>query len=312
MSSSPAKTTPIPTSIAFATSGLGGMMGWVVVHPFNTISIRMNLATASISQAGETAAASPLSFSSYFLKMVKEEGALSLYNGLSAGLLRQIFYATSRFGLFEVIRDELAKVRETDMLSRFASGVSSGGIAALISCPAEVTLVRISNDNSLPPEKRRNYTGVANAFSRILREEGVKTFFSGSGPFVNRAMLVGAVQVGTYDQFKDTFRKEFGITSALSLTMCASMASGLIYSIVTMPFETAKNRMAFQKPDPVTNIKPYRTTGQTIGTIVSKEGVLRLWSGFPPYYLRCGGHTVFMFMAVEALRNYYTKGTFAL
>ena len=30
---------------------------------------------------------------------------------------------------------------------------------------------------------------------------------------------------------------------------CASMTSGLVYSLVTMPFETAKNLMAFQKPD---------------------------------------------------------------
>lgn len=48
----------------------------------------------------------------------------------------------------------------------------SGGIAALISCPAEVTLVRISNDSTLPVEMRRNYKGVADAFQRILKEEG--------------------------------------------------------------------------------------------------------------------------------------------
>ena len=44
----------------------------------------------------------------------------------------------------------------------------------------EVTLVRMSNDATMEPAKRRNYTGVGNAFSRILREEGVKTFFTGS------------------------------------------------------------------------------------------------------------------------------------
>ena len=89
----------------------------------------------------------------------------------------------------------------------------------------KVTLVRISNDKSLPEASRRNYKGVSDAFRRILKEEGwifgflllfffdsyilyniaykcviyiclgVATFFSGSGPFVNRAMLVGAVQV---------------------------------------------------------------------------------------------------------------------
>lgn len=139
---------------------------------------------------------------------------------------------------------------------------------------------------------------------------GVKTFFSGSGPFVNRAILVGAVQVGTYDQFRDMY-KDMGVKSPLRtyfqlLVICicfkkkemsfhssfcnlynislymqiffsltflsvllfififclsylvtvfyASMTSGLIYSLITMPLETAKNRMAFQKPDSVTGM----------------------------------------------------------
>jgi hypothetical protein len=119
------------------------------------------------------------------------------------------------------------------------------GLAAIISCPAEVTLVRISNDATQPADKRRNYTSVGNAFQRILREEGVKTFFSGSGPFVNRAMVVGAVQVGTYDQFRGMY-KDMGVTHELLNVFYASMTSGFIYAVVTMPLETAKNRMAFQ------------------------------------------------------------------
>lgn len=67
----------------------------------------------------------------------------------------------------------------------------------MISCPAEVTLVRMSNDATLPVDKRRNYSGVMNAFQRILREEGAATFFRGCGPFVNRAMLVGKWKTST-------------------------------------------------------------------------------------------------------------------
>jgi solute carrier family 25 oxoglutarate transporter 11 len=121
-------------------------------------------------------------------------------------------------------------------------------LAAFISCPAEVTLVRISNDATLPADKKRNYKGVADAFVRILREEGVKTFFSGVGPFVNRAMMVGAVQVGTYDQFREMF-KGMGVKNELLNVFYASMTSGLIYAVATMPMETAKNRMAFQVSD---------------------------------------------------------------
>ena len=71
-------------------------------------------------------------------KSLRKDGLIGLYDGLSAGLLRQVFYATSRFGLFEVFRDELSKYRPTDIYSRLLTGCVSGGIAAVISCPAEV------------------------------------------------------------------------------------------------------------------------------------------------------------------------------
>lgn len=28
----------------FTTAGLAGILGWIVVHPFNTLAVRMNLA----------------------------------------------------------------------------------------------------------------------------------------------------------------------------------------------------------------------------------------------------------------------------
>jgi len=263
------------------------------------VAVRMNLANASGSGVN-------ISFGKFLVETAKKDGLLNLYSGLGAGITRQIFYATTRLGLFEVFRDEMAKYRPTDIWSRLLTGCVSGGIAALISCPAEVTLVRMSNDSTLPLKDRRNYTGVVNAFSRILSEEGPKAFLSGSGPFVNRAMLVGAVQVGTYDQFRDTF-KSLGVKNEISNVLCASMASGLIYSLVTMPFESAKNRMAFQRTDPITGKKPYTNAIQTITSVARKEGVLALWNGFAPYYLRCGGHTICMFIAVEQLRLFYRQ-----
>jgi solute carrier family 25 oxoglutarate transporter 11 len=273
-------------------------MGWIVVHPFNTAAIRMNLAIGNSTTSQ--------SFLSFIKTTLKDGKSMSLYDGLSAGILRQTIYATARFGLFEVFRDEIAKYRPTDIWSRLSTGLASGAVAAGISCPAEVTLVRLSNDATLPIEKRRGYTGVFNAFTRILSEEGPMAFTSGCKPFISRAMLVGMVQVGTNDQFKATYRS-FGITNQFSNVFCAAMSSGLIYSIITMPFETSKNRMAFQKIDPITNKLPYTGVIQTISKISTESGVLSLWNGFQPYYLRCGGHTVLMFLSIEFLRKELTK-----
>ena len=171
---------PLSKPVIFATSGLGGIVGWILVHPFNTLAVRMNLASMG--------GAPPKSFGRFSTELVGKEGVGSLYAGLGAGCLRQVFYATSRLGLFETFRDMAVKYRETDFAQRFVLASFSGGCAALISCPVEVCLVRMSNDASLPVAERRGYSNVFSAISRIMTEEGPAAFYRGSQPFVIRAM----------------------------------------------------------------------------------------------------------------------------
>lgn len=288
-----------PLWFSFASAGTAGAFAWCIVHPFNTASIRMNLASGSAKPGVKLP-----SFFPFLGKMLKEKGIASLYDGLGAGVLRQLVYATARIGLFDVFRDEIAKHREIDFGARLVAGLSAGGCAALLSCPCEVTLVRLSNDALLPVADRRGYTGIVNAFTRIMVEEGFGAFFRGSAPFVNRALLVGLVQVGTYEQFRVQYRK-MGLASLYANVMASSFSAGLLYSLVTNPFETVKNRMAFQKPDPVTGELMYKSTVQTMQLITKNEGAGMLWAGFLPYFLRCGGHTVTMFMVMEWMRKIY-------
>ena len=126
--------------------------------------------------------------------------------------------------------------------------MAGGGIAAYLSCPMEVCVVRMSNDASLPEAEKRNYRGVGDAFSRIVKEEGATAFWRGSSPFVQRAMMVGAFQVATYDEFKGMYASQLDQkVGSVPNVFCAAMTSGLIYSFATMPLEAAKNRMAGQK-----------------------------------------------------------------
>ena len=138
---------PLPTSVIYGTSGLGGIAGWMCVHPFNTLAVRMNLASMGANAGPQT------SFTTFASNLIKKEGYMSLYNGIGAGCLRQVFYATSRYGLFETFRDMCAKYRKTDFAQRFATASVAGGCAAVISCPIEECLVRMSNDASLPIEQ---------------------------------------------------------------------------------------------------------------------------------------------------------------
>lgn len=245
----------------------------------------------------------------HFGTMIKESGWMGLYDGLGAGIWRQVFYATTRFGLFETLRDKLHEIRgHTDFASRVGVGAVSGGVAAYISCPAEVAVVRMSNDSSLPANERRNYKGIMDTAQRIIKEEGVGAFWRGSTPFVQRAMMVGVFQVATLDQFKELYVQQFNQKkNSIPNVFCAAMTSGLLYSIATMPLEAAKNRMASQNPDKITGKLPYNGTVQTIKAVSAKEGFFALYNGFLPYYARCGGHTVSMFVIVQIMRDAYQE-----
>jgi hypothetical protein len=304
-------TTTASSFVNFSTAGMGGIIGWSLVHPLNTLSVRMNL---SLAQKPSASVKHP-SFLQVTQQLIHKEGISALYEGITAGWTRQIFYSTSVFGFYEIFRDFLRKSsssngnEEITYAGRFLSGIGSGCVAALLSCPAEMTLVRMSNDLSLPPEQRRNYSNVFNGFSRIWKEEGFGAFYRGVEPFVYRAMIVGAVQIGTYDHCRQYYREKRHIINPTLNVFAAAMTSGFVYSFVTMPLETIKNRLSFfSRNEMITTAESIALRGNVFSNlkqIVKEEGITRLWKGYLPYYLRCGLHTLTMFMSIELLRSLY-------
>lgn len=79
-------------------------------------------------------------------------------------------------------------------------GLAAGGLGALIGTPADLSLIRMQADNTLPVEQRRNYKHVGDAFVRILREEGFTGLFKGAAPTITRAMALNMGMLASNDQ----------------------------------------------------------------------------------------------------------------
>ena len=77
-----------------------------------------------------------------------------------------------------------------------------------------------------------------------------------------------------------------------------------------MPFESAKNRMATQKPDPETGELLYKSVLQTVRRVAGQEGVLALWKGFLPNWLRLGPWQFVFWISYEGLRTRATGSGF--
>mmetsp|Transcript_14177 Transcript_14177/g.22132 ORF Transcript_14177/g.22132 Transcript_14177/m.22132 type:complete len:306 (+) Transcript_14177:58-975(+) len=293
-----------PTWTKFATSGLGGATGWLFIHPADVIKVR-----CQIHEEGA------MTMMGACKNMLKEEGVLSFYSGLSAAITRQLTYTTLRLGLYEVIREKVVARNATNdrigisVWQKLGTGLTSGGIAATICCPVEVALIRMQADGAQKVvAKRRGYKNVFDALFRVGREEGITTLWRGVIPTVTRGMVVSCVQLGSYDQAKESLKKLAGMQEGVKLHLTASITSGYLYCLASLPLDITKTRMQNQ-PSLYTGAHTlkYTSVPQTLYYIAANEGFLSLWKGFTPYFARSGGHTITMFLCVEQYKKMFTS-----
>lgn len=235
--------------------------------------------------------------------ILKNEGILAFYSGLSAGLLRQASYTTTRLGTFEWLSELISKDRQPNFLMKLLIGSSAGCVGAFVGTPAEVALIRMTADGRLPLAERRNYKNAFNALFRIAKEEGFLALWRGTVPTMGRAMVVNAAQLASYSQSKETLLNTGYFEDNILLHFTSSMISGLVTTIASMPVDIAKTRIQNMK---IVDGKPeFKGAIDVIIQVCRNEGVFSLWKGFFPYYARLGPHTVLTFIFLEQIRNFY-------
>ncbi|XP_013148331.1 PREDICTED: mitochondrial 2-oxoglutarate/malate carrier protein isoform X1 [Papilio polytes] len=283
----PPKERYIPNALKFAFGGGAGMAATCVVQPLDLIKTRMQLGGGNLSSFKVAS------------EIIAKEGFFALYTGLSAGLLRQATYTTSRLGVYNWLFDSYKQNYggTPGFGIKAALGVAAGSVGAFVGTPAEVALIRMTADGRLPKEQRRNYKNVVDAILRIIKEEGVLKLWRGATPTVIRAMVVNAAQLGTYSQAREWF---VGIVpDGIQLHFCASMVSGLVTTIASMPVDIIKTR--------IQNAAKGESQMGIVTNLLAKEGVLSLWKGFLPYYTRLGPHTVLTFIFLEQFNSAYLR-----
>ncbi|KAJ6654924.1 hypothetical protein lerEdw1_006395 [Lerista edwardsae] len=276
----PAKPRSSPKAVKFLFGGLAGMAATVFVQPLDLVKNRMQL-------SGEGAKTREYKTSLHAVgSILRAEGVRGIYTGLSAGLLRQATYTTTRLGIYTILFEKLTAADGTPpaFLTKAAIGMTAGAVGAFVGTPAEVALIRMTADGRLPPEQRRGYANVFNALLRITREEGLTTLWRGCVPTMARAVVVNAAQLASYSQ-----SKQFLLDSG----------SELLLLLLRSP-RIQNMRMIDGKPE-------YRNGLDVLLKVVRYEGFFSLWKGFTPYYARLGPHTVLTFIFLEQMNKFYRK-----
>ena len=274
-----------------------------VCHPLDVIRVQMQTEGSTYNSATEAAKG-----------IYKQDGLKDgLYAGVSAAYLRQWLYGSCRIGLYAYLLENAQNANieagleknAIPLASKMLMGLTSGGIGSFVGTPSELALVRMSNDKKLPVEKRRNYTGVGNCISRIAKEEGAPALFTGAPATVLRACLLSACAMGITSEIKMRLSgsgffgddgKAFG---GVPLLFCATIVSSFCANTVANPFDVVKSRMQSSSDQYSSMVDCFLKT-------VGDEGVLKLWSGFIPAFLKLAPYTVISLSLTDQITKIVT------
>lgn len=305
----------------FVEGGIASIIAGCSTHPLDLIKVRMqlqgenstpttNIRPALAFQPGSvhrstavTAQPPRVGPIAVGVKLVQQEGVAALFSGVSATVLRQCLYSTTRMGLYDMMKKKWSDpISGTlPLTSKIGAGLLAGGIGAAVGNPADVAMVRMQADGRLPSAQRRNYKSVVDAISRMAKDEGVTSLWRGSSLTVNRAMLVTASQLASYDEFKEKILKNGWMKDGLGTHVVASFSAGFVAAVASNPVDVIKTRVMNMKVE-AGSPPPYSGAIDCALKTIRAEGPMALYKGFIPTITRQGPFTVVLFVTLEQVR----------
>ena len=258
----------------FFCGGAAAITASCVTHPIDVVKLRMFL-TGEL-QAGV------LPRLAMVRGMYAAHGVRGFYAGLSATVLRQALFSTTRFGVFAAIQKQQQFCAGSSAAGSILATTTAGGLAAVVDCPADVALVRMQSQTS-----PRRYKNVVHALCSIAKHEGVSSLYRGVHPLVARGMLVTTGQFMTYAAVKQRLSPNSPASHAVS-----GLAAGFVAAVLSTPADVIKSRM-------MNHHITYASSTDCFLRTLKTEGVRGLYKGFVPAFGRMAPQVTIMWVAYE-------------
>ncbi|XP_060119943.1 putative mitochondrial transporter UCP3 [Heteronotia binoei] len=293
------KPTDIPPSatVKFLSAGTAACIADLCTFPLDTAKVRLQIQGES--KASRTA--KNVKYKGVFgtmATMVRLEGPKSLYNGLVAGLQRQMSFASIRIGLYDSVKQLYTPKGSdnTSIFTRLLAGCTTGAMAVTCAQPTDVVKVRFQAHITMVGGPKK-YNGTVDAYRTIAREEGVKGLWKGTLPNITRNAIVNCGELVTYDLIKETLLKYHLMTDNFPCHFVAAFGAGFCATVVASPVDVVKTRYMNSNPG------QYKNALNCTLTMVVKEGPTAFYKGFMPSFLRLGSWNVVMFVSFEQLKR---------
>lgn len=292
----------------FVVGGLSGSFASAVLYPIDLTKVRIQIRSEELGKAGHKGEhISPFTMAR---EVYKTDGIRGFYKGVDSSIVRQLLFSTTRMGVYKTMFDAMKEADGTvSPLKKFYAAFVAGFLGSVIGNPADVSMIRMQADPTLPPAERRNYKHVFDAFSRIVKEEGTIALWKGSLPTLVRGIVVNLGMLAPYDEIRERMNKWTGTVDTMSTKIAASGGAGFLASFFCLPFDNVKTKLQKMKPDHA-GVLPYSGITDCFVKSIQREGFTRLWVGFFSFYSRTAPHVMITLLIQDFIANWSRRNGF--
>ncbi|XP_020637734.1 solute carrier family 25 member 34 isoform X1 [Pogona vitticeps] len=305
----PSHTPPVVVSVSppvdFVLGATACCMACVFTNPLEVIKTRLQL-QGELRSRGTY----PRHYRGVLQAMVavsQADGIWGLQKGLTAGLLYQGLMNGVRFCFYSYAED-LGLTQQPG--GTIVAGAMAGGLGAFVGSPAYLVKTHLQAQTvaAIAVGHQHNHQSVSSAFETIYKKQGLLGLWRGVSGAVPRVMVGSAVQLATFASAKEWVRKHkrFQEDSWL-VALSGGMISSVAVAVAMTPFDVVSTRLYNQPVDEKGMGKHYRGFFDCFLQISSKEGLLALYKGIGPAYLRLGPHTILSLLFWDELRKFTYK-----
>ena len=241
-----------------------------------------------------------------FKKITSQESPFALFKGLSAGIYRQMIYASLRIALFDYFVKSIASnPKDPRLIENIVSGIMSGAIGITVANPTDVIKVRMIMNgqptyvNGVMTPVERLYKNTLDCFIKSYQKDGIyKGYWAGWLPNVVRNSIVNPAELATYFYVKNLFLKHTSMPDNYILHIMCGFLAGFVASLFGNPIEVVRTRLMDDKKG-----EYKRSAFTAFSKILKNEGIFAFYKGWPLFLLRIGTFNTIVFFVLEKMRD---------
>ncbi|RLU19640.1 hypothetical protein DMN91_008197 [Ooceraea biroi] len=293
--------------VKLLTAGTAACIADLVTFPLDTAKVRMQIAgegqAVLLSAEGSVLAvrASQPGLLQTIGNIIRYEGARSLYGGLSAGLQRQMCFASIRLGLYDSVKSLYAGIidgnnrgNSLNIGVRVAAGITTGAMAVLVAQPTDVVKIRLQAGNN--GQSTMRYSSTMQAYKNIANVEGVRGLWKGTMPNVSRNAIVNVAEIVCYDIMKDLILASGYLRDGVPCHLTAATAAGLCTTLAASPVDVVKTRYMNSAPG------EYKGAIDCAVRTLVQEGPSAFYKGFIPSFARLVSWNIVLWVTYEQIK----------